>query len=63
MYSEADLRKAFKAGWDQRNRTVSIIQPTNARQEFYGEKARHKASVRRARYHHSLFAAWLKEEK
>lgn len=62
-YTEVDLREAFKAGWKQRDKTISIIQPTNARDEFYGERQRTKATVRPARYHDSLFRDWKKSSR
>lgn len=59
-YTEGDLRDAFRSGWKRRDMTIGIIQPTDARQELYGEKRRAKATVRPARYHDSLFTAWKK---
>lgn len=60
MLTEKDLAEAFKAGWKSREKIISIIQPTNARQEFYGERARKSATVRPAKYHHSRFTTWMK---
>lgn len=55
-----DLAAAFKAGWKAREAAISIIQPTNARDEFYGVKKRTKAEVRPVKYHASRFARWMK---
>lgn len=58
-YTEKDLADAFREGWKQRDRTIGIIQATTARDEVYGVPRRAKASVRPAKYHASLFRAWL----
>lgn len=59
-YTKKDMADAFREGWKKRDRTVGIVQPTNARDEFYGASKRAKAMVRPASYHASLFTAWLK---
>lgn len=61
MADEKELAAAYKAGWQRRDRTISILQPTNSRDEVYGQPRRSKATVRPTRYHHSLFINWLKE--
>lgn len=55
-----DMAKAFKAGWKARESCISIIQPTDARDEFYGVAPRRKAAVRPVKYHASRFTAWVK---
>lgn len=60
-YTEKDMADAFREGWKQRDRTIGIVQPTRARDEFYGTARRAKATARPSRYHASLFTAWLKD--
>lgn len=55
-----DLSKAFRAGWMAREAAISIIQPTNARDELYGVKRRAKAEVRPVKYHASRFTRWMR---
>lgn len=62
-YTEKDMRDAFRAGWARRDKTIGIIQPSNAREEFYGMPRRQKASIRPARYHASMFSAWIKDRQ
>lgn len=58
-YTLKDLADAYREGWKQRDRTISVVQPTNARDEFYGAVKRTKAFVRPAKYHASLFTRYL----
>lgn len=60
MITEKDLAAAFRAGWDERGRCVSIRQPTTARDEFYGVKRLTKAEAKPVKYHHSRFMRWNK---
>jgi hypothetical protein len=57
-----DMARAFRAGWKSRDASISIVQPTNARDEFYGTPKRTKATVRPMKYHASIFTRWLKEQ-
>lgn len=59
-YTKKDLADAFREGWKHRDRTIGVVQPTNARDEFYGTAKRAKATVRPSRYHASLFTSWFK---
>lgn len=58
-----DMARAFKAGWKARESAISIVQPTNARDEFYGAPRRTKAEIRPVKYHASKFTAWLKADR
>lgn len=61
--TEKDLAAAYRAGWDARERCISISQPTNARDEFYGVKRRSLAEIRPVKYHHSRFMRWNRERQ
>lgn len=58
-----DMRRAFRAGWDAREARIGIIQPTDARDEFYGTPRRARASIRPVKYHASIFTNWRKAER